>query len=222
MNNSILRKQYIAKTVGGELLRSFFMPVLGCWSRLKDENQQGGKGGTFSLTKEVRAVDEQLKEKSIAELEKELTAQQVRFVKELVANGGNATEAAISAGYAVKNAASQASRLLRNEKVLAYRKAYASAIYEGLGITAQSLALELEEIKRRCLEAEPHMIWDAGAREWVPDGTWLFNAKGAIAAIKMQAEIMGIAAPKKVKVDGEVRNQSLEEFLKSLGNERVF
>ena len=47
-----------------------------------------------------------------------LTHKQDSFVKAYLLNGGNATQAAITAGYSEKTAEQQASRLLSNVKVL--------------------------------------------------------------------------------------------------------
>lgn len=47
----------------------------------------------------------------------DLTAKQQRFVVEYLANGMNATKAAISAGYSEKTSESQGSRLLSNVKI---------------------------------------------------------------------------------------------------------
>ena len=51
-----------------------------------------------------------------------LTAQQKRFVQELFKHNHNGKQAAIAAGYSEKTAEVQASRLLRNVKVLEYRE----------------------------------------------------------------------------------------------------
>ena len=51
-----------------------------------------------------------------------LTEQQKRFVQELFKNNHNGKQAAIAAGYSEKTAEVQASRLLRNVKVLEYRE----------------------------------------------------------------------------------------------------
>ena len=51
-----------------------------------------------------------------------LTEKQKRFVQELFKNNHNAKQAAIAAGYSEKTAEVQASRLLRNVKVLEYRE----------------------------------------------------------------------------------------------------
>ena len=50
-----------------------------------------------------------------------LTEQQKRFVQELFKNNHNGKQAAIAAGYSEKTAEVQASRLLRNVKVLEYK-----------------------------------------------------------------------------------------------------
>lgn len=48
-----------------------------------------------------------------------LTHKQLRFIEEYLKNPANATAAAIAAGYPVKAAAQQASRLLKNAKIAA-------------------------------------------------------------------------------------------------------
>ena len=49
-----------------------------------------------------------------------LTLKQKAFADEYIINGGNATQAAIKAGYSKKTAEATASRLLRNVKVVEY------------------------------------------------------------------------------------------------------
>ena len=145
-----------------------------------------------------------------------LNARQKRFVEELVA-GATQKDAAIRAGYSANTADSIASRLLKDDAVCAYRREYAKTVYDRLGVTAESLALELEEIKRRCMQAVPHESWDSEAKAYVPDGTWTFDAGGAIKAIRQQAALMGVAV--KVELDAGER---LEDFLKKTGGSRDF
>jgi len=59
----------------------------------------------------------QLHKDVFAEPKRQLTAKQQRFVKELLANGGNQTEAAEKAGYASNSAATVGSNLVRNPMV---------------------------------------------------------------------------------------------------------
>lgn len=125
------------------------------------------------------------------ELERELKPQQRRFVMELLQNGGNGTAAAIAAGYSQKSAAAQAARLLKNAKVVAYRRACALQIYSQLGLTPQAIGLHLYEIFQRCMEAKPHLSWSTEAHAYVPDGSWQFDAKGAIKALDMLLRLPG-------------------------------
>lgn len=57
-----------------------------------------------------------------------LTEQQKKFVQELFKNNHNAKRAAIAAGYSEKTAEVQASRLLRNVKVLEYKEKLAQSL----------------------------------------------------------------------------------------------
>lgn len=155
---------------------------------------------------------------SAEELRKEIGEKKAAFVENLLANKGNATLAAVQAGYSERSAACQASRLLKDMRIAAYRRKRAAEIYAAVGVTAETLALELEEIKARCMEGKPHLSWDSDAKEWVEDGTWVFDVKGAISAIKTQADIMGVAAPQKVNLGGE----GLEDFLAKLGGGRKY
>ena len=107
--------------------------------------------------------------------------------------------------------------MLRDPKIIAARKAYAKEIYDGLGLSAEKLALELEEIKRRCMTAEPHLSYNSDTKSWEPDGLWMFDANGAVKAIKTQAALMGIAV--KVEVDA---GEKLEDFLRGITGGRAF
>jgi phage terminase small subunit len=75
----------------------------------------------------------------------ELTAKQEMFVAEYVANGFNATQAAIKAGYSAKTADSQASRLLKTAPIVAAIAARQQPRLEKLEITAERV---LEEIAK--------------------------------------------------------------------------
>jgi len=48
----------------------------------------------------------------------ELTTRQQAFIDNLLTNGGTATQCAIKAGYSTKSAKTEASRLLKHDKVL--------------------------------------------------------------------------------------------------------
>jgi phage terminase small subunit len=75
-----------------------------------------------------------------------LTPKQERFVAEYLANGLNATKAAIDAGYSERTAESQGSRLLRNVKVAALIGGKTKIRMEKLEITADRVLQELAKL----------------------------------------------------------------------------
>lgn len=151
--------------------------------------------------------------KKINELRRGLTDKQIRFVHELLANGGNQTQAAIAAGYSEASAANQASRMMKNDKVAAYKRACAEQLYKNLGITPEQIGLHLNEIFMRCMDAKPHETWDSEAKEYVPDGTWMFDSHGAMKALELLGKMCG-AFEDRVKVDA---GETIERYLASLG-----
>ena len=147
------------------------------------------------MTEEQKARAEMLR------LEKTLNERQRRFVEELE-TGISATEAAQRAGYSAATAASQASRMLRNDKVLAYRRARVTALYLTRGVSGEWIGLQLLEIYSRCMAGEPHMSWESAAHTYVPDGTWVFDAKNAVNALEKLGRSIGMFVEKKEK-DGD-------------------
>ena len=121
-----------------------------------------------------------------------LTERQRRFVLEYLRNGGNGTEAAISAGYSPKAAAVQASRLLSDDKILAYKRAQARQVYQAIGITPEQIGLEAWGVFKKCMAAEPHLSWDSEKHAWVPDGSWIFDSRGALKALELLGKMEGI------------------------------
>ena len=79
-----------------------------------------------------------------------LTLKQIKFADEYIRNGGNATQAAIFCGYSAKTAAQQASRLLRNVKVLEYIEERQAEI------DSENIASlkEIQEFRTRVLRGE--------------------------------------------------------------------
>ena len=66
-----------------------------------------------------------------------ITARQARFATEYVANGLNATKAAIASGYSPRTAESQASRLLRNVKVAAFVSATSAEVMGKINLDSE-------------------------------------------------------------------------------------
>lgn len=167
--------------------------------------------GTSMSEREIKS----LYDLPIGELARLLNERQKKFVEELE-KGGTPGEAAVRAGYAPKNADSQASRLLKDVKIAAYRRARAIEQYNRLGISAQWVGLQLLEVYNRCMEAVPHLVWDSDLHEWVQDGTWNFDAKGALQALGKIGDSLGMF--RQEKKQEQTGGQTIEEYLASLGD----
>lgn len=141
--------------------------------------------------------------------ETQLNEKQQRFVMEYLRNGGDGTRAAISAGYSEKGAAVQACRLLSNDKVLAYKRAQARQVYNALGITPDQIGLEAWGIFKKCMAAEPHLSWNSETHAWEPDGTFVFDSRGALKALELLGKMEGVFR-EKVEISG-----GIEDFLRS-------
>jgi phage terminase small subunit len=75
-----------------------------------------------------------------------MTPKQDRFVAEYLANGLNATNAAISAGYSEKTARQQGSRMLSNPDVAAAVSGKTTQMMEKLEITADRVIQEIGKL----------------------------------------------------------------------------
>ncbi len=124
----------------------------------------------------------------------------------------NGTQAAIRTGYSEKNAASQASRLLRKPEVRAYRDALLQEQFDAIGVTRHSIASEVWDIYQKCCQKEPVLEWDSVIREWVPSGEWQFNVKGALKALDMLRQMLP-----EMKNDGAEDGERLEDLLTAGG-----
>ena len=132
---------------------------------------------------------------SMEELEKLLTRKERLFVEEYDRDG-NGTQAAIRAGYSPgkKNASAsvQASKLLRSAKISAYRRARANELCSQMGISRETIRLNVMDIYRRCMTAKPVMKYDPDRREWVESGEFVFDSKGALKAMELLGKPLGM------------------------------
>ena len=188
----------------------------------REEGRANGTGGADVAKKRKEEFDsERAARLSAAEVAEYLTPREILFVKEYLKTL-NGTQAAIQAGYKPgennASAAVQASRLLRDVRIRAYRDALLRESVEDMALTSNNVLLQLMEIYRRCMAAVPVMIWDGEKREWVESGVWKFDAKGATKALEQIAKITGMEAPQKFNVNGN----GLEEFLQGLGGGRKY
>lgn len=131
----------------------------------------------------------------LKELEKLLTTKEKRFVEELELDG-NKGEAALRAGYGkgenFRSAATSASRILAKGEVDEYRRLRAEMIYEELGLSANSIMAEAAKVYRRCMSGEEVMEWDREEKKWVGTGKWRFDSKGALKALELMGEHLGV------------------------------
>ena len=123
------------------------------------------------------------------ELGKKLNARERAFVKEYLIDL-NGTKAAIRAHYAEKNAASQASRLLKKPEIQAYRDALLQEQFDAIGITKHCIAAEVWKIFERCTQQRPVQLWDSEKHKYVFAGLWEFDVKGALKALDMLRQML--------------------------------
>ena len=130
------------------------------------------------------------KEKTEAQkLGEQLKPQVRKFVQEYLLDLSG-KDAAIRAGYSEKTAASQASRLMRDPSVRAYRDALLQEQFDAIGVTRHSIAAEVWELYQRCKAKEPVMEWDSIEKVWKESGFWTFNVKGALKALEMLGRML--------------------------------
>lgn len=140
---------------------------------------------------------------------KRITPQQKKFVEEYL-RSGNATDAAIAAGYSEKTAASRGSKLLDMESVQEYRRELEKELFDKMGISKAWIGRRLAEIVKRCMQETPHMVWNASTRQYEPDGTWQADYKNAISALRQLSAHMGFADGEK---DAPEDKEGFEEWL---------
>ena len=127
-------------------------------------------------------------------LEKLLTPRERVFCEQYLAEH-NGTQAAQVAGYSPDNAAAAAvtaSRLLRRAKIAAYLRVRGREICAQLHITPESVVADLMRLYRRSTQAEQVMEFDHNLRELVPTGEYTFDSRGALKALELLGEHLGM------------------------------
>ena len=145
-----------------------------------------------------------------------LTAKQMKFAQAII-DGADPKSAAIKAGYSEKTAAVQGSRMMKSGKISAYIEAALSA-KSSEDISQDWVKRKLAEVAERCMEPTPHMVWDKSSQSYVHDGTWDFDADGAIKALSAIGKLDMLSAQSET---GE-EIQSVESFLDRFEGGRSF
>lgn len=145
-----------------------------------------------------------------------MTVKMDRFCEEYVIDY-NGTEAAVRAGYSEKRAAAQASTLLKREDVMERIAELQKEQAQRLGLSADRVVMELWEIYKRCMQAEPVMEWDAEAHSYVPsDAEYTFDANGAVKALKLIGEHIGMWNRKELKLTDETAQSKMTQLIERL------
>ena len=114
----------------------------------------------------------------------------------------NGTEAALAVGYGKrkdgtinKKSAEQAAWKLRKRPEVKERIAELMLdCANEAGATPIYITQKLKEVADRCLqEIKPEMAWDGNERKLVETGEYTFNARDAVSALKVLADIQGLA-----------------------------
>ncbi|MDY7025909.1 MAG: terminase small subunit [Pseudomonadota bacterium] len=113
-----------------------------------------------------------------------LTNKQLIFVKEYLANGWNATQAAIKAGYSEKTAYSQGQRLLKHVEIKKELEKQQKKTKESYMISAEKKKKWLEDIIETSLQADDGGKIDG--RTAIAAIAELNKMDGDLAAIKTQ------------------------------------
>lgn len=150
-----------------------------------------------------------------------LTKKKIIFCKEYVIDY-NGKQAAIRAGYKESNAASQASRLLSDSEILEYIKVLQKHLVDSSCLTEEKVINHLQDVLERCLSAKPVMEWDYSEHEMVETGDWTFDSKGALEAIKLLGQHLGMFSNKiKISTDSDDTLKEMKEYFEQREKEDI-
>lgn len=126
-----------------------------------------------------------------------MTEKQKMFAEEYVADPDlNATRAYMKVYKTCKKESAAnacASRLLADAKVAAYVRELMDKRSERVQITADDVLRDLIEVKNRCMQAVPVMVWDSERHMYVPsEHEYTFDSKGANTALKLIGDHLGM------------------------------
>jgi phage terminase small subunit len=141
------------------------------------------------------------------------TARRNAFVQAYIANGNNATQAAITAGYSPKTAYSQGQRLLKKVEISRELAEAAQSVAEITGLKTQRVLLETA----RLAYSDPARIYrEDGSVKHVTEMDE--DTRAAIAAIEINENVVdGVVVGRTTKIKFWDKVRALEMGMKHLG-----
>lgn len=143
----------------------------------------------------------------------QITKRVMNFCREYVKDY-NGTQAAVRAGYKESNAASQASKLLKDANVLNLIQENQKKLMESSCLTEAKVINHLQDVLERCLSAKPVTTWNYSEHCMEETGEWTFDSKGALEAIKLLGQHLGMFS-NKIKVSTDI-DEGLKEMYEYL------
>lgn len=135
-------------------------------------------------------------------MEHKLTPKQAQFCQEYMIDL-NATKAAERAGYSVKTANEQGSRLLANVSIQSELKKLQTKRAEKIEVTQDYVLKTIIDTVERCKQAEPVMVKEDG--KWVESGEYKFDSQAVLKGAELLGKHLAMFTDKtKVTHDGEV------------------
>lgn len=116
-----------------------------------------------------------------------LTNKEKMFCKEYIVDF-NATVASIKAGYSEKSARQLSYRMLTKDYIQQYIQELLKPRLNKLDITVDGILKDIVEIKERCMQKVPVMVWDKEKQKKVESGEWEFDATAALKATEQLAK----------------------------------
>ena len=135
------------------------------------------------------------------------------FIQTYIANGNNATQAAITAGYSARTAYSQGQRLLKNADISRHLANAAQRVAEISGLSAE---LTIREVSRICTFDARRLYREDGTLKHITEMD--DDTRAAIASIEVtECVVDGIVVGQTTKIKPWDKNRALEMAMKHLG-----
>lgn len=85
-------------------------------------------------------------------------------------------------------------------------------LYERRGLTPEKVILRIDDFYLRSLKDAAHMSRNKETKEMEPDGTWTYDSKDALNALKLLGNVYGVFAKKT-----EAVSETIEDFIGRMG-----